>query len=563
MGKEKVMSKLKFIDLFAGIGGIRLGLEQAGMECAGFVEIDKFARESYQAEFDTGNEWTAIDIRSVSDQDWQTFRGKVDVIAGGFPCQTFSIAGKRKAFTDTTKGTLFFEVARAIENIRPSYFILENVKGLLSSKTYIPFQDAMTILNDELGTRNLQSEQNFPKKEWNYFLDNLTVLIKNSVENGKIKEQELFKKDPISWVDDLLTKKMATMRTQQQVFPAFYATSSEYDITQMIQSITCKELPQLAILKNLIHQDQTLYLNKTLYQSISIIPSLIFLKRHPTVLRDCAKKINSAESDYYVQTFNIIISALSKLGYDPEWRVFNSKDFGVPQNRERIIIVGSLRKGCSRKILSLKGTGQQVNPATIKDITSPFNSRRGRRGAVLADSGLSSALAATDYKLPKQVAINSDKLFVGNPNKVKQIGNLSTSKSFGGNPQAGRVYDPTGISPTLNTMQGGDRQPKIIQNAHGFNNGGIHKLAPTLTRSSYEMNNFVLEDSVAPLSVRKLTPLECWRLQGFPDSFFYKAKQAGISNSQLYKQAGNSVTVPLFRFIGNLVEDHQNLEKIR
>ena len=106
-----------------------------------------------------------------------------------------------------------------------------------------------------------------------------------------------------------------------------------------------------------------------------------------------------------------------------------------------------------------------------------------------------------------------------NQANIKQIGNISNSNSFGGNPQTGRVYDIAGISPTLNTMQGGGREPKI------FIDGKI----------------------------RKLTPRECWRLQGFPDWAFDKAQEVN-SNSQLYKQAGNSVTVNVIKEIAERLE---------
>lgn len=85
---------MRFLDLFAGIGGFRLGMERAGHECVGYVEIDKFARKSYQAIHDTEGEWTREDITKVTDDEWRTLRGTVDIICGGFPCQSFSIAGK-------------------------------------------------------------------------------------------------------------------------------------------------------------------------------------------------------------------------------------------------------------------------------------------------------------------------------------------------------------------------------------------------------------------------------------------------------------------------------------
>lgn len=122
---------MKFIDLFAGIGGFRLGMESAGHECVAFCEIDKFARASYKAIHDTEGEDELHDITTVTDEQWSKYKGSVDVITGGSPCQSFSIAGKRRGFEDT-RGTMFFYYANAIKQIEPKYFLFENVKGLLS-----------------------------------------------------------------------------------------------------------------------------------------------------------------------------------------------------------------------------------------------------------------------------------------------------------------------------------------------------------------------------------------------------------------------------------------------
>ncbi|EAF3035918.1 DNA (cytosine-5-)-methyltransferase, partial [Listeria monocytogenes] len=140
---------MKFLDLFAGIGGFRLGMERAGHECVGYVEIDKFARKSYQAIHDTEGEWTREDITKVTDDEWRELCGTVDIICGGFPCQAFSIAGKRLGFEET-RGTLFFEIARAAKQIQPRLLFLENVKGLLSHNKGETFATILTAL-DELG----------------------------------------------------------------------------------------------------------------------------------------------------------------------------------------------------------------------------------------------------------------------------------------------------------------------------------------------------------------------------------------------------------------------------
>lgn len=142
---------MKFLDLFAGIGGFRLGMEQAGHECVGYVEFDKYARKSYEAIHDTDGEWSAHDIESVTDDDIRILgnRGQINIICGGFPCQSFSVAGKRGGFDDT-RGTLFFEIARFANILRPQYLFLENVKGLLSHDNGNTFETILRTL-DELG----------------------------------------------------------------------------------------------------------------------------------------------------------------------------------------------------------------------------------------------------------------------------------------------------------------------------------------------------------------------------------------------------------------------------
>ena len=139
---------MTFLDLFAGIGGFRLGMEQAGHQCIGFCEIDKFARRSYKAIHDTRKEVEMHDITSVPDEFVQSL-GPVDVLCGGFPCQAFSIAGKRQGFSDT-RGTLFFEIARFATLLQPKLLFLENVRGLLNHERGATFETILRTL-DGLG----------------------------------------------------------------------------------------------------------------------------------------------------------------------------------------------------------------------------------------------------------------------------------------------------------------------------------------------------------------------------------------------------------------------------
>lgn len=367
---------MNFLDLFAGIGGFRLGMERAGHKCVGYCEIDKFARLSYQAIHNTENEIDFKDITEVTNEEFRKLKGTVDIICAGFPCQAFSIAGKQLGFADV-RGTLFYEIARAAKEIKPRYLFLENVRNLLSH------------------------------------------------DKGK--------------------------------------------------------------------------------------------------------------------TFTTMLTILDELGYDAEWQVLNSKNFGVPQNRERVFIIGHLRGECTSRVFPIQGENKESDREPkikiLGNVKNPNCRSKGTRSLVHDKNGIVEALTATDYKEPKKVAINF---------------------------------------------------PKILQIGRGFNKGGLHNIAPTITKNSYQENNFLsikeatkqgyaianIGDSInlshpnsktrrgrvgkniantlltsdeqgvvlSDYKIRKLTPRECWRLQGFPDWAFDKAQKVN-SNSQLYKQAGNSVTV--------------------
>ena len=374
---------MKFLDLFAGIGGFRLGMEFAGHECIGFCEIDKFARASYKAIHNTEGEIELHDITRVTDDEVRAI-GAVDVICGGFPCQAFSIAGARRGFEDT-RGTLFFEIARFASILKPKYLFLENVKGLL---------------NHDKGN-----------------------------------------------------------------------------------------------------------------------------------------------------TFETILSALDELGYDVEWQVLNSKNFGVPQNRERVFIVGHLRGERTRNVFPIlrenaKSDNQQSKIEIIGNTKNPNGTRKGTGSIVYNSNGLVGTLLARDYKEPKQIAI---------PNEIKKFGVLQPNFN-----QSGVVYDTDGIAPTIRAYQGGNLEPKIrVKEAtkQGYAEAEVgdsinlsHPNSKTRRgRVGKQIANTLLtgksQGVVEPdFRIRKLTPRECWRLQGFPDWAFDKAQEVN-SNSQLYKQAGNSVTV--------------------
>lgn len=243
------------------------------------------------------------------------------------------------------------------------------------------------------------------------------------------------------------------------------------------------------------------------------------------------------------------LKVLEDLGYQNYWKVLNAKDYGVPQNRERVFVVSILGLGqylfpnpipLTRKLKDVLepvvdekyylsqdkvdkllinmdkevsntircGGGDSLDGKHTWDIVACAS--RGRNPENPSDK---TAGTPTEQRLEiNQTGCSNTITTVEKDNyviepSVKQVGNIMETDSFGGNPQCGRVYSDDGISPTLNTMQGGGREPKITD--------------------SYR--------------IRKLTPRECWRLMGVKDKQFNKLH--GISNTQLYKLAGNSIVV--------------------
>jgi DNA (cytosine-5)-methyltransferase 1 len=207
--------------------------------------------------------------------------------------------------------------------------------------------------------------------------------------------------------------------------------------------------------------------------------------------------------------FISILIEMDGLGYDVEWQTLNTKDFGLPQNRERVYTIGHLRKYSFKQILPITSTDGKDSNTKINIIGSTDPGKKiQQRKYIYGDDGLMGCLTATDYKEPK----------------IVQIGRMKSNRE---NPNQYRVYGTDGLSPCLNTAQGGGREPHVL----------------------VENDKKYGEEYI----IRKLTPKECMRLQGVPDEYTDKLIQAGISDSQIYKAAGDGLTVPIAKEIGERI----------
>lgn len=410
---------MNFVDFFAGIGGIRLGLEQAGHKCVGFCEFDKYARTAYKAMYDTEGEWENHDVRTVKPYDVPD----ADLWCFGFPCQDISVAGKQKGLQEGERSGLFYEIMRLLagrrKEDRPRWLLVENVKNLLS------------------------------------------------IGNG-------------------------------------------FDFARLLLEV-------------------------------------------------------------------------GGHGYSLQWDTLNSKDYGVPQNRERVFIIGYLGNIRGREVFPIRPADGE-NPCELNEITQgvadaqriydggglartlkgesggqggktglyavkvlkPYGSTGGVCGFKIAENktGIASTCDARDYKGISRHNGNAVVCAVLTPNREEKRQN------------GRRMKEPGEPSFTLTAQ---DRHGVAI--AYDEQNKNIRKdgTVGTLTcdGSSPKHNNRIIEFG-SNVRIRRLTPREYWRLQGFPDEYFDKAKAAGISDTQLYKQAGNGVTVNVARAIGERLREIEN-----
>lgn len=144
---EKPHHKYGVLELFAGAGGLGIGLEKAGLKCVALNEIDKYACDTLRK---NRPNWNVLE-GDIKEFNFQEFNGIVEVVTGGFPCQAFSYAGKKLGLDDA-RGTLFYEFARVVQEVKPAICIGENVRGLLSHERGKTLQGMISIL-DEIGYR--------------------------------------------------------------------------------------------------------------------------------------------------------------------------------------------------------------------------------------------------------------------------------------------------------------------------------------------------------------------------------------------------------------------------
>ena len=412
------MGELIISSMCTGIGSFEMAMRNLKIpHISRFaIEIDKYAKQTFLANFETETMYDDMTTYDYIGDKWYS-----DLLVAGIPCQAFSLAGKRLGELDA-RGLLFYDFYRYVKNQQPKYFIIENVKGLLSMDKGNVFNNWKALLGQsENGNMFLHTHE-----------DSLMYNLHWKVLN---------------------TKNFGLPQNRERVFLVGIRNDLPNDF------VFPKEIPLELRLKDLLEEE----VDEKYYLSERIIDFYIKNSEN-NKLKGNGFRFNPTDGNVIGKA----ITTMSGSRMDDNY-IKCSDDYNQKVYRDDII---------------------QINPSTESGGKQPYQQNR-----VYDSDGIAPALCRgkSDLNITEK----------SNHNKLKQIGSIYDSNSVGG-----RIYDSNNISCTL-TSQGGGLGAKT----------GL-----------YEIN----------YKIRKLTPLECFRLQGFPDDFVKP-----VSSSQLYKQAGNSISVPV------------------
>lgn len=494
LNEEETVEKrdFTFVELFAGIGGVSFGLEQVGGRCLLAAEWDpvqegktQFAQESYKVLHpDTSITGNVMDLDKDNTPDH-------DVLTATFPCQAFSVAGKRGGFEDA-RGTLFFEVARIANEKKPKVILAENVKGLVGhdkGKTLdtivktlneIGYRVDFEVLNSKYFGVPQNRERIFVVAVREDLVDNApwNIVGNTIVPKGKRR---------ISGYDDVKT------------FNFDWPTNDTVELR-------LKDVLEPSV-------DEKYYLSE----------------------EKTAQLVTKLEDKSFEDSEDSVLAGEAELkGHEAIRRVYS-------------------QEGVSPTLTTMGGGHREPKVAEPNGINL---AKQASEVAGLTD--VAGTLMARDYK----GFGNKEKTGVIEGLPIKEATKKGYAEAYEGD--AVNIMFPN--SETRRGRVGKDGQAQTLE-ASGCNQGVVESAegaadrtrngSKTLESNGEEYANAITSvqhDSMAiekpQYRIRKLTPLECWRLQGFTDEQHNAVEDAGISNSQRYKQSGNAVTVNVIKAIG-------------
>jgi len=524
---------------FSGIGSPESALKRLGIEIEEVFacEIDKHARKSFSELHNPTTFYNDITTRNHSEVP------KLDLYVAGFPCQSFSLAGKRKGF-DETRGTLFFNVAEFIKINQPECFILENVKGLLSHDSGKTFQTITDVLTNGGGTLNSQMGM-------------------DSIEDGLGYHV---------YTKVLNTKDYGIPQNRERIFIVGFRNWREFRFP--------KELPLDITLKDLLEDDvpEKYYLSQKMIDGFNRHKERhedkgTGFKWQPKSGDDIANCLRANAA--LCPTDNTIIETNNKRlnqNYEKHKDELEKGDFMDSYNQtihKDVTPTITTRVNASSCSHIFEGNNQAIEVKQLNQSKESGGKQPYQQNRVYDINGLAPCLDAgcerrnvqvaeikrlEDLKLVVEKRVNDTPVEINKFLKANKKGTIKQIAESIDLPKTkvehyfrtdkSRAIPNAEVWFKLKTVLGfSDKYDKEVteiskeistyeSSSRLYSDQGISPTLQTSEQGYYQTNK----------RIRRLTPLECWRLQGFTDEEFYKAQKVN-SDTQLYKQAGNSITV--------------------
>lgn len=554
-----LMEKIRVFEAFAGYGSQSMALKRLGIdfEVVGIGEIDKYAIQAYMAVHgDTPNygDISKIDWSSVPDFDFLTY---------SFPCTDISTAGQQKGLAEGsgTRSSLLWECRKAIEAKRPKYLLMENVKNLVSKK-FTPYLKEWIRFLEGQGYSNYTKVLNakdfgVPQNRERVFM--VSILGEVSFHFPKPFTLEKRLKDVLEQdVDE-------SFYLSEKIVKTFLARNEKNKAkgNGFKFEPTMGDVIASSILTNAGSRDCDNYvyvvgntnpsghgMNGNVFDSNGLCPTLTTNKGEgPRILESVPTGFSSKEKKYGNKRVQSLVDSGKISGHEVQFLdAYNqtvSDICGTIKTTVDSSCLSFISEPINQALIIKQATKKgyiEIPPGGVFDASYPESLTR--RGRVQDNGKVSPTLTAggeppclyegmeqkcVTYTRDSKGKVISRRLsdiantvhgstdcFVAEP-KIIQVGNFLDDKGFE-NPQRGRVYDINGLAPNIDTFQGGGREPKIIDNFTNYR-------------------------------IRKLTPRECFRLMGVSEKDIGNIQKSGISKTQQYKMAGNSIVVDVLYHI--------------
>lgn len=558
-------NKIRVFEAFAGYGSQSMALRRLGIdfEVVGISEIDKYAIQAYMAVHgDTPNygDISKIDWSSVPDFDFLTY---------SFPCTDISTAGQQKGLAEGsgTRSSLLWECRKAIEAKRPKYLLMENVKNLVSKK-FTPYLKEWIRFLEGQGYSNYTKVLNakdfgVPQNRERVFM--VSILGEVSFHFPKPFTLEKRLRDVLEKdVDEsfyLSEKVVNTLLARNEKNKAkgngfkFEPTMGDVIASSILTNAGSRDCDNYVYVVGNTNPSGH-GMNGNVFDSNGLCPTLTTNKGEgPRILESVPTGFSSKEKKYGNKRVQSLVDSGKISGHEVQYLdAYNqtvSDICGTIKTTVDSSCLSFISEPINQALIIKQATKKgyiEIPPGGVFDASYPESLTR--RGRVQDNGKVSPTLTAggeppclyegmeqkcAAYTRDSKGKVISRRLsdiantvhgstgcggstdcFVAEP-KIIQVGNLADEKGFK-NPQRGRVYNPIGISPNINTMGGGNLQPKIIEDFANYR-------------------------------IRKLTPRECFRLMGVSEKDIDNIQKSGISKTQQYKMAGNSIVVDVLYYI--------------